>query len=176
MNAKINLLSKKRYDVFNHPVSEFAYWVKRGGYATAPNYAKGLNDVITSLKKYVATFKSGGKYKGIDYLPTSSKYLTDSESTQDSTTDELSREEIFSLLRNFNESTLPEEDLEDLEDLETTEEAPEETPKEAPKEDTNENPTPERQTYTPKPGFERLYKTFQNIYLQSGAPIEEMDF
>jgi hypothetical protein len=168
MNAKINLLSKKRYDVFNHPVSEFAYWVKRGGYATAPGYAKGLNNVIASLKKIISTYKSGGKYKGIDYLPTSSKYLTETESTSDSTTDELSREEIFSLLRNFNEPILPEEDLEDAEDLETTEEVQEE--------DTNENPTTERQTYTPKPGFENLYKTFQNIYLQSGAPVEEMDF
>jgi hypothetical protein len=173
MNAKINLLSKKRYDVFNHPVSEFAYWVKRGGYATAPGYAKGLNNVIASLKKIISTYKSGGKfkgikkYKGIDYLPASSTYSIDTGAASDSTTNELSREELFSLLRNFNEPILPEEDLEDAEDLETTEEV---------QEDTNENPTTERQTYTPKPGFENLYKTFQNIYLQSGAPVEEMDF
>ena len=175
MNAKIKLLSNKRYDVFSHPVSEFAYRVKRGGYATAPDYAEGLNSVIASLKKLISTFKSGGKYKGIKkykgigYLPVSSTYLIDAE-TSDSTTDKLSREELFSLLRNFDEPILPEEDLEDLETSDTEEEVPE-------KEETDENPTTiKRQTYTPKPGFEKLYQPFQNIYLQSGAPVEEMDF
>lgn len=63
VNAKIDLLSKSRYDVFNHPVNEFAERVKAGGYATAPNYVQALNNVITSLRKGgVLKFDGGGKY------------------------------------------------------------------------------------------------------------------
>ena len=51
VNDKIDLLSKKRYDVFNHPITEFVSRVTSGGYATAPNYAEVLNGVIASMRK-----------------------------------------------------------------------------------------------------------------------------
>lgn len=61
VNAKIDLLSNSRYNVFNHPVNEFAQRVKSGGYATAPNYAEVLNDVIRTLRKGgILKFDGGG--------------------------------------------------------------------------------------------------------------------
>lgn len=62
VNDKIDLLSKKRYDVFNHPVTEFVSRVTSGGYATAPNYADVLNRVIASMcKGGILKFEKGGK-------------------------------------------------------------------------------------------------------------------
>lgn len=61
INAKIDLLSKPRYDVFSHPVSEFAQRVKNGGYATAPNYVEVLNNTIRTLRKGgILQFDGGG--------------------------------------------------------------------------------------------------------------------
>lgn len=61
INAKIDLLSKPRYDVFSHPVNEFAQRVKDGGYATAPNYVEVLNNTIRTLRKGgVLKFDGGG--------------------------------------------------------------------------------------------------------------------
>ena len=61
INAKIDLLSKPRYDVFSHPVNEFAQRVKDGGYATAPNYVEALNNTIRTLRKGgVLKFDGGG--------------------------------------------------------------------------------------------------------------------
>lgn len=62
INDKIDLLSKKRYDVFNHPVTEFVSRVTSGGYATAPNYAEVLNRVIASMRNGgILKFEKGGK-------------------------------------------------------------------------------------------------------------------
>ena len=62
VNDKIDLLSKKRYDVFNHPVTEFVSRIVSGGYATAPNYADVLNRVIASMRKGgILKFEKGGK-------------------------------------------------------------------------------------------------------------------
>ena len=62
VNDKIDLLSKKRYDVFSHPVTEFVSRVTSGGYATAPNYAEVLNSVISSMRKGgILKFEKGGK-------------------------------------------------------------------------------------------------------------------
>lgn len=61
INAKIDLLSKPRYDVFSHPVNEFAQRVKDGGYATAPNYVEALNNTIRTLRKGgILKFDGGG--------------------------------------------------------------------------------------------------------------------
>lgn len=49
-NYKINLLNNNRYQAFSGSVSEFAARVARGGYATDPNYANALNNMINSLK------------------------------------------------------------------------------------------------------------------------------
>lgn len=66
VNAKIDLLSKSRYDVFNHPINEFAQRVKAGGYATAPNYADVLNNVIRTLRKGgILKFQKGGYEKDL---------------------------------------------------------------------------------------------------------------
>lgn len=63
INAKIDLLSKPRYDVFSHPVNEFAQRVKGGGYATAPNYVEVLNNTIRTLRKGgILKFDGGGEY------------------------------------------------------------------------------------------------------------------
>ena len=51
VNAKINLLNNSKYDVFSHPVSEFAQRVKAGGYATDPNYVEVLSNTIRTLRK-----------------------------------------------------------------------------------------------------------------------------
>ena len=48
---KVNLLNNPRYNVFAHPVNEFAFWVKNGGYATSPVYTETLNRVINSFKQ-----------------------------------------------------------------------------------------------------------------------------
>lgn len=48
---KVNLLNSSKYNVFVHPVNEFAFWVKRGGYATDPNYTSVLNNVINSFRQ-----------------------------------------------------------------------------------------------------------------------------
>ena len=62
INDKIDLLSKRRYDVFNHPVTEFVSRVTSGGYATAPNYAEVLNRVIASMRNGgILKFEKGGK-------------------------------------------------------------------------------------------------------------------
>lgn len=62
INDKIDLLSKKRYDVFNHPITEFVSRIVSGGYATAPNYADVLNRVIASMRKGgILKFEKGGK-------------------------------------------------------------------------------------------------------------------
>ena len=61
VNDKIDLLSNRRYNVFNHPVTEFVTRVTSGGYATAPNYAYELNRVIASMRKGgVLKFDGGG--------------------------------------------------------------------------------------------------------------------
>ena len=61
VNAKIDLLNNSKYDVFSHPVSEFAQRVKNGGYATAPNYAEVLNNTIRTLRKGgILQFDGGG--------------------------------------------------------------------------------------------------------------------
>lgn len=71
VNDKINLLSKKRYDIFTHPVTDFVSRIVSGGYATAPNYAEALNSVIASMRKGgILKFEKGGK----DYLDNNRKH------------------------------------------------------------------------------------------------------
>lgn len=63
VNAKIDLLNNSKYDVFSHPVNEFAQRVKGGGYATAPNYVEVLNNTIRTLRKGgILKFDGGGEY------------------------------------------------------------------------------------------------------------------
>lgn len=62
VSDKIDLLSNKRYDVFNHPVTDFVSRIVSGGYATAPNYAEVLNSIIASMRKGgILKFEKGGK-------------------------------------------------------------------------------------------------------------------
>lgn len=75
INAKIDLLSKPRYDVFSHPVSEFAQRVKAGGYATAPNYAEALNNTIRTLRRGgILKFSTGWGVGDIGYKDTLTTY------------------------------------------------------------------------------------------------------
>jgi hypothetical protein len=68
------LLSNKRYDVFNHPVTEFVSRVTLGGYATAPNYAEVLNRVIANMRNGgILKFEKGGK----EYLDNNREHYND---------------------------------------------------------------------------------------------------
>lgn len=60
----IDLLSKKRYQAFSGSVDEFADRVKRGGYATASEYAPYLNKMIASVRNAnISTMQKGGSIK-----------------------------------------------------------------------------------------------------------------
>lgn len=47
---KVKLLNNSRYKAFSGSVSEFAERVKRGGYATDPDYVAKLNNIIKYAK------------------------------------------------------------------------------------------------------------------------------
>lgn len=48
---KVRLLNNSRYNAFSGNVSEFATRVKRGGYATDPDYVSKLNNMIKSARR-----------------------------------------------------------------------------------------------------------------------------
>ena len=60
-NAKIDLLNSERYRAFTGDISQFAERVKKGGYATDPDYVHKLNQVIRYSKLGgILKFQNGG--------------------------------------------------------------------------------------------------------------------
>ena len=149
-NFKIDLLNKPRYNVFAHPVNEFAFWVKKGGYATAPTYTQILNNVI---KK----FKPGGL---ITYTPFISRNDLDSTS--------------FAGKRISRTSESPASDAKVTNELASfvQEEVPQALPVALPA----ETPQFQFKQFVPKRGLEGRYAQFANIYTSAGLPQNELGF
>lgn len=149
-NFKIDLLNKPRYNVFAHPVNEFAFWVKKGGYATAPTYTQILNNVI---KK----FKPGGL---ITYTP----FIGGNDLNSTSFTDNRISKTSRSNTSDFKVTN-------ELESF-VQEEVPQELPVALPV----ETPQFQFKQFVPKRGLEGRYAQFANIYTSAGLPQNELGF
>jgi flagellum-specific peptidoglycan hydrolase FlgJ len=53
VNFKIDFVGRSRYDVFSHSPNEYIDRVAAGGYATDPNYAGKVKNILSEISNMI---------------------------------------------------------------------------------------------------------------------------